>query len=38
MKNDKLVPFIQVCSLKTAREADAEAYDGIITIGYNYDT
>ena len=32
MANDKLVPFIQVCSLDAAREADVEAYDGIITI------
>jgi predicted protein tyrosine phosphatase len=32
MTNDKLVPFIQVCSLDAAREADVEAYDGIITI------
>ena len=29
---DKLVPYIEVCSLGAVREADVEAYDGIITI------
>ena len=32
MPDDKVVPYIQICSLGTAREADIEAYDGIITI------
>ena len=32
MLGDKLVPYIQICSLEAAREADIEAYDGIITI------
>ena len=32
MPGDKVVPYIQICSLGTAREADIEAYDGIITI------
>ena len=32
MLDDKVVPYIQICSLGTAREADIEAYDGIITI------
>ena len=32
MPDDKVVPYIQICSLGAAREADIEAYDGIITI------
>ena len=32
MLDDKVVPYIQICRLGTAREADIEAYDGIITI------
>ena len=32
MLDDKVVPYIQICSLGAAREADIEAYDGIITI------
>ena len=32
MLGDKIVPYIQICSLEAAREADIEAYDGIITI------
>ena len=32
MGKAKPVPYIQICSLGTAREADIMAYDGIITI------
>ena len=32
MRNDKAVPYIQICSLEAAREADVFAYDGVITI------
>ncbi len=32
MPDNKPVPHIQVCSLEAAREADIEAYDGVITI------
>ena len=32
MGKAKSVPYIQICSLETAREADIMAYDGIITI------
>ena len=32
MLDDKVVPYIQICSLGDAREAYIEAYDGIITI------
>ena len=32
MPDDKLVPYIQICTLAAAREADVGAYDGVITI------
>ena len=32
MRNDRAVPYIQICSLEAAREADVFAYDGVITI------
>ena len=32
MLGDNIVPYIQICSLEAAREADVKAYDGIITI------
>ena len=32
MLADNIVPYIQICSLEAAREADVKAYDGIITI------
>ena len=32
MSDDKLVPYIQICTLAAAREADVGAYDGVITI------
>ena len=32
MPGDRVVPYIQICSLEAAREADIKAYDGIITI------
>ena len=32
MQGNRVVPYIQICSLGAAREADIKAYDGIITI------
>ena len=32
MSAAKFTPYIQICSLEAAREADLEAFDGVITI------
>ena len=32
MPKNRVAPFIQVCSLEAAKEADVQAYDGIISI------
>jgi len=32
MQGNRVVPYIQICSLEAAREANIEAHDGIITI------
>ena len=32
MLGDNIIPYIQICSLEAAKEADIKAYDGIITI------
>ena len=36
MSAAKFTAYIQICSLEAAREADLEAFDGVITIEDSY--